>query len=203
VDAIESCDKRPRVLIAASAIGFYGDVGEEAVDEDSPSGDDFLAEVCQEWEDQAGRAEAMGVRVVRLRIGIVLGKGGGALEAMLLPFKLGLGGPLGSGRQWWSWIHLDDVVEIILQSLQDQKMSGAVNATTPDPMRQKDFARVLGRVLSRPAFMPAPSFALKLALGGFSAELLSSKRVIPARLKEWGYSFRFPELEAALEAAVD
>jgi len=203
VDSIEGCDKKPGVLIAASAIGFYGDAGEEAVDEDSPPGDDFLADVCREWEEQSGRAEAMGVRVVRLRIGIVLGKGGGALEAMLLPFRLGLGGPLGSGRQWWSWIHLDDVVGIIIQSLQDESMSGAVNGTAPNPMRQKDFARVLGRVLSRPAFLPAPSLALKMVLGGFSTELLSSKRVMPARLTEWGYPFRFPELEPALEAAVD
>lgn len=203
VDAIEASDDRPTVLVSASAIGYYGDRGEEKLTEESGPGDGFLPEVCQRWEEEATRAEELGLRVVRLRIGIVLDAGGGALGAMLLPFKLGIGGPLGSGRQWWSWIHRDDLVGIVRFALENERLTGVYNATAPEPVRQKDFAAVLGDVLHRPAFMPAPAFALKLVLGGFAVELLGSKRVLPGRIAAAGYEFEHPGLREALEAALD
>ena len=198
VAAIAELSQRPRVLVSSSAIGFYGDRGEEPLTEDSASGDDFLAHVSQAWEAAARDAEGLGLTVVRLRTGIVLGRGGGALKEMLLPAKLGLGGPLGSGKQWWSWIHIDDAVGIIEHAL-SMKFSTALNNTAPVPVRQIEFAKALGRVLHRPAFAPAPAFALKLVLGGFAVELLSSKRVLPEATRASGYEFRFPELGAALE----
>jgi len=197
VEVIAKLDRKPRVLVSASAIGYYGDRGEEKLSETSEPGDDFLARVCRDWEAQAMRAEEAGVRVVRPRIGIVLGPGGGALDAMLLPFKLGAGGPLGSGQQWWSWVHRDDVVGLIRHALAGE-LDGPVNATAPEPVRQRDFAKALGRVLKRPAFLPAPALALKLVLGEFSSELLGSKRVVPERAQQSGYAFAHPELEAAL-----
>ena len=202
VEALSQSDSRPRSIVAASAIGYYGDRGDVELREDSASGDDFLADVCQAWEGESLRAEDLGIRVVQLRIGIVLGSGGGAMQAMLLPARLGLGGPLGSGRQWWSWIHLEDLVGAVRQCVEDEELQGPVNATAPNPSRQKDFAKALGRVLSRPAFLPAPAFMLKIALGGFAAELLSSKRVLPGRLRQAGFVFRLPELGSALEAVV-
>jgi hypothetical protein len=191
-------DERPRVLISASAVGYYGDRGDELLTEDSPPGTGFLSKVCQDWQCEAQRAEEMGLRVVQLRFGIVLGRDGGALQTMLPLFKLGLGGPLGSGRQWWSWVHRDDVVGLIEFALQNEELSGSANATAPEPVRQKEFARTLGRVLKRPAVLPAPAFALKLALGEFANELLASTRAIPKRAHELGYHFEYPELEGAL-----
>jgi len=201
VRGMAAASTKPRVLVSASAIGFYGDRGEQELTEDSAPGQDFLGLTCQEWEQEAERAAALGVRVVKPRIGIVLGPGGGALEAMLLPFKLGAGGPLGSGRQWWSWVHRDDLVKLIIFAL-DSNCQGALNATAPHPVRQKDFAKVLGKVLRRPAFMPAPAFALKIVLGGFSTELLSSKRVYPHKTQDAGFRFQFPELHNALADAL-
>ncbi len=198
VAAIAELSERPRVLASSSAIGFYGDRGEETLTEESRGGDDFLARVSKGWEAAARDAEGLGVAVVRFRTGIVLGPGGGALKEMLLPAKLGLGGPLGSGRQWWSWIHLDDAVGIIEHALH-LNFSVAMNSTAPSPVRQIEFARALGKVLHRPAFAPAPAFVLKLALGGFSVELLSSKRVLPEATRGSGYEFRFPELGPALD----
>lgn len=192
---------RPKALISASAIGYYGDRGEESLREDSSPGSDFLADVCRAWEEEASRAQDLGLRVVRLRTGIVLGPGGGALQAILPLFRLGLGGPLGSGRQWWSWVHREDVVGLIIHALQ-KELSGPLNATAPQPLRQREFARTLGRLLKRPAILPTPSVALKVALGGFSSELLSSKRVVSPKAQEAGYNFRFPELEAALRDAL-
>ena len=197
VKGLAQAEPKPRVLVAASAIGYYGDRGDEELTENSAPGDDFLARTCQEWEAASRKAEDLGVRVATLRTGIVLGEGGGALQAMLTPFKLGAGGPLGSGSQWWSWIHRRDVIGLILFALQNP-CQGPINATAPNPLRQKDFAKVLGKVLHRPAFMPAPAFALRLVLGGFSAELLSSKRVLPRLAREIGYSFQFGELDPAL-----
>lgn len=197
VAALARAATPPRVMVSASAIGYYGDRGEAALDEESPPGDDFLATVCKGWEAAAREAEQLGTHVVRLRFGIVLGDTGGALDQMLLPAKLGLGGPLGSGRQWWSWVHVDDVLALIEHGL-EQDVSVVLNATSPAPVRQRDFARTLGDVLHRPAFLPAPAFALKLLLGGFAAELLGSKRVLPESTVATGYGFRFPELEGAL-----
>jgi len=198
VAAIAELSQRPRVLASASAIGYYGDRGEDVLTEESSGGDDFLAQVSQGWEAAARDAEGLGVTVVRFRTGIVLGPGGGALKEMLLPAKLGLGGPLGSGRQWWSWIHLDDAVGIIEHALA-LNFSTALNSTAPVPVRQIDFAKALGRVLHRPAIAPMPAFALKLVVGGFAVELLSSKRVLPEATRASGYEFRFPELGPALD----
>jgi hypothetical protein len=198
VEGIAKVKTKPRVLISASAIGYYGDRGEERLTEDSSLGSDFLANVCRDWEAEAHKAEDIGLRVVRLRNGIVLGSGGGALQAMLTPFKLGVGGPMSSGHQWWSWVHRDDVVGLIMHTLQTD-LHGAVNATAPNPVRQNVFARTLGKILKRPALAPIPAFALKMLLGEFSTELLSSKHVLPKRALDAKYPFQFPKLERALD----
>ncbi len=201
VKAMEALPKQP-VLVSSSAIGYYGDRGDAELTEEATPGDDFLANVCRQWEEEALRAEQGGARVVIVRAGIVLAPGGGALEAMLPPFKMGAGGPMGSGKQWWSWIHRDDLIAIIVRAIEDDSMRGAYNGTAPGAERQKEFGKVLGKVLRRPAFVPTPAFALKLLLGGFSTELLSSKHVVPARLKDLGFDFRYPELEGALREAL-
>jgi uncharacterized protein (TIGR01777 family) len=198
VNAFAQLSSRPKVLISASAIGYYGDRGEETLTEDAAPGSDFLAQVCRDWENEALKAESLGMRVVRLRIGLVLGRGGGTLQALLPLFRVGLGGPLGSGRQWWSWIHRDDLCRLIVQILANESISGPINATAPQPVRQKEFAQVLGRVLRRPAFLPTPAFALKIALGGFADGILASQRALPRRAQEMGYRFQFEELEGAL-----
>jgi len=198
VNALAQLSSRPKVLISASAIGYYGDRGEETLTEDAAPGSDFLAQVCRDWENEALKAESLGIRVVRLRIGLVLGRGGGTLQALLPLFRVGLGGPLGSGRQWWSWIHRDDLCRLIVQILANESISGPVNATAPQPVRQKEFAQVLGRVLRRPAFLPTPAFALKIALGEFADGILASQRALPRRAQEMGYRFQFEELEGAL-----
>jgi len=197
VAGMEALDVRPEVLISASAIGYYGDGGEEWLTERASPGVNFLPEVCRIWEEEAARARTLGLRVVHLRMGIVLGPDGGALKVMVPLFKLGLGGPLGSGHQWWSWIHREDLVGLIMYAL-EHKMSGPVNATAPEPVRQKAFSRTLGQILGRPAFLPAPSWALKLVLREFSGELLSSRRAVPQRAQEAGYRFHFPALASAL-----
>jgi uncharacterized protein (TIGR01777 family) len=198
VNALAQLSSRPKVLLSASAIGYYGDRGEETLTEDAAPGSDFLAQVCRDWENEALKAESLGMRVVRLRIGLVLGRGGGTLQALLPLFRVGLGGPLGSGRQWWSWIHRDDLCRLIVQILANESISGPVNATAPQPVRQKEFAQVLGRVLRRPAFLPTPAFALKIALGEFADGILASQRALPRRAQEMGYRFQFEELEGAL-----
>jgi len=198
VEALSKLDARPQVLVSASAIGYYGDRGEEMLTEESVPGSDFLAQVCREWEGEALKAESFGMRVVRLRIGFVLGPGGGALPALLPLFRVGLGGPLGSGKQFWSWVHRDDVVGTITYALEKSDLRGPINVAAPQSVRQKEFAQVLGRVLRRPAFLPTPAFALQLVLGEFASELLSSKRVVPQQLQQQGYQFRFRELEPAL-----
>ncbi len=190
------------VLVSSSAIGYYGDHGNSELTEDHPSGRDFLSETCRSWEAEANNAITHGVRVVVIRTGIVLADGGGALANMLLPFKMGVGGPMGSGKQWWSWIHRDDLVAICLRAISDNEMAGVYNGTAPHPMQQRDFSTVLGKVLHRPAFLPTPAFALKLALGGFSTELLGSKKIIPKRLQEAGFEFQSPELDTALRQAL-
>lgn len=201
VNGLRDLPARPPMLVAASAVGFYGDRGDEELDETSASGGDFLAEVCRAWEAESSKAGEFGMQVAQVRIGVVLAQGGGALDAMLTPFRLGAGGPLGSGRQWWSWIHRDDLCDLVLHLIQRGE-SGVYNGTAPHPLRQKEFARVLGRVLRRPSFMPAPAFALKVALGGFASELLSSKKVLPAATQASGFSYRFADLEPALRAAL-
>jgi len=191
---------RPRVLVSGSAIGWYGPRGDEMLDENSAPGDDFAAGLCRAWEDEAMKAGAFGVRVCCIRTGIVLARDGGALAKMLLPFRLGLGGPLGDGRQWMSWIARDDLVEFIVWLAQNERTNGAYNATAPGPVVNADFARELGRALHRPAFMPTPAFALKLLFGEMAELLLTGQRVLPARAAATGFTFRFPELAGAFRA---
>ncbi len=197
IQGMEALEPRPRVLVNGSAIGYYG-YGEEEVDESSPPGSDFLAEVCKKWETEAQRASELGIRTVLLRIGIALGKGGGALQKMLTPFKLGAGGPLGSGRQWMSWVHVDDLTGIIVHALRDDGIAGPLNGTAPNPVRNKQFGKTLGRVLHRPAFMPTPGFALRALIGEFAEVLLNGQCVAPRKTIESGYVFKYPDLEGAL-----
>ena len=191
---------RPRVLVCASAIGIYGDRGEETITESSPPGSGFLPALCTEWETAAMGAEGLGLRVVRLRIGVVLAADGGALGRLLVPFKLGLGGPVGHGRQWVSWIDRTDVVGLALHAIENPDATGAWNATAPEPVRNADLARALGAVLRRPAILPTPAFALRLAFGDMAEVLLGGQRVLPARAEASGYAFHQRSLEPALRA---
>jgi uncharacterized protein len=189
----------PRVAVCASAIGYYGNRGNEILREESAPGADFLAEVCRDWEEATKPAMDAGIRVVHLRFGVVLSAAGGALVKMLAPFKLGLGGVIGDGRQWMSWMTLDDAIAVIVRALSDETLRGPVNVVTPQPVTNREFTKALGRVLHRPAFCPLPAFAARLALGEMAdALLLSSQRVEPAKLVARGYSFRFPRLDGAL-----
>lgn len=201
VQAIRAMPEPPSVLVSASAIGFYGDCGETDLTEQSPGGTGFLPETCRAWESEASAAEPS-CRVVRTRIGIVLGKSGGALRTMLPPFRLGLGGPLGNGRQWFSWIHADDLASLLLFAVENLDMRGAVNATAPWPVRNADFTRTLAHTLHRPAFLRVPAFVLRLLLGRFSIELLASRRVLPAEATDHGFGFHFSEIEPALRDSV-
>ncbi len=195
-------EDRPRTLLCASAVGYYGDAGDARLEEDAPVGRGFLAEVCRDWEAAAEGATALGVRVIRLRIGVVLAAEGGALALMRTPFSLGVGGRIGSGRQFFPWIHLTDLVNAALFCLDETAISGAVNAVAPECVRNDAFTRALGRVLHRPTVIPIPAFAVKLALGEVSGELLGSRRVVPARLEANGFPFEYPTVESALEGAL-
>lgn len=196
VEAAARAVRRPRFLINASAVGYYGP-REEDVTEHTAGGGDFLARTCQTWEGEAVRAEALGMRVIRLRIGIVLAPGGGALAKMIPAFRFFLGGPLGSGRQWMSWIHREDLTGLVMFLL-EREISGPVNATAPNPVRMKEFAQTLGRALGRPAFAPAPGFMLKLILGEMADLLLTGQKALPEKALSLGYRFRFPRLGEAL-----
>jgi len=202
--ALAQSEAKPRVLVCASAVGFYGNRSEELLREESPAGQGFLSEVCREWEDASRIAGEAGIRTVNLRIGLVLSAKGGALANMLKPFKLGLGGRIGSGQQWWSWIHVDDIVGGIHHAIGTETLSGPVNLVAPNPVRNAEFTKLLASVLGRPAFFPVPEFALRLAFGKMAAEelLLASQRVEPGKLGASGYAFRFRELRAALENLV-
>ena len=200
VDAMAALERKPSVFMVASAIGYYGDTGDRIVDESAAIGAGFLAELVRDWEAEARRAEALGVRVISPRFGIVLSKEGGALPQMALPFRLGAGGPIGSGRQWMSWVSLADATGALLHLLEDGRATGPVNVVAPEATTNRAFARMLGKVLHRPAFAPAPAFALRLVLGSGRADelLLASQRVAPTRLRELGYVFRHPDLHDAL-----
>ena len=200
VSAIAKLDKRPQVLISASAIGYYGNRGDELVTEKSAPGTDFLAELAKEWENEAVKAEGLGVRVVLLRFGIILAKQGGALPQMMLPFKYGLGGKLGSGRQWTSWIALQDVVAIIQTALRSDSWRGPVNLVAPQAVRNSDFTKSLAKVMHRPAIFAAPAFALRLAMGEMADTLLGGVRVAPQVLEQHGYRFLYANLDEALNA---
>jgi uncharacterized protein (TIGR01777 family) len=194
---------RPRLLINASAVGIYGDAGDAVCDEETPAGRDFLADVGVVWERAADPARAAGIRTIHLRLGVVLSRHGGALPRMLPAFKLGAGGPLGGGRQWMSWVALEDVVGIVRFALDHDALSGPVNAVAPAPVTNADFTRALGRAVHRPALFPVPALALKLMFGEMAeGTLLVSQRVVPRRLLAAGYAFRFPDLDSALRAAV-
>lgn len=198
-EALAGLRERPKVLVSASAVGYYGDGGEEALREDSASGSGFLAEVCRQWEAAALPAAQAGIRVVHPRSGVILSRAGGALPRLLLPFRFGLGGRLGSGQQFMSWIALDDAVGAICHALTHDDLQGPVNAASPTPVRNHEFTRTLARVLRRPTVFPLPAFAARLAFGQMADELLlTSQRVEPARLLASGYRFAFPDLEGAL-----
>ncbi len=201
--ALANLEKPPKVLVCASAVGYYGDRGDEVLDEQSPAGNSFLADVCKEWEEAAAAARDKGIRVVHLRIGIVLSRDGGALQKMLLPFKIGAGGVVGNGSQYWSWIALDDVVGAIQHALTDDSLSGPVNCVAPDPPTNREFTKALGRVLNRPTVLPVPAFGARLLLGEMGTELLlASTRVVPKKLQAAGYPFRHAGLEDALRHAL-
>jgi uncharacterized protein (TIGR01777 family) len=202
VDYIRHAPRKPRVLVSGSAVGYYGARGDALLDENAPPGDEYQSELCVAWENAACQAEALGVRVCRLRTGIVLGRDGGALKSMLLPFKLGLGGPLGDGRQWMSWIHLDDLVGIILYLLQHETLTGAFNGTAPEPATNAAFVRALAAALRRPAFLHMPAPVVRLLVGEMAHLLLTGQRVLPARTLATGYTFRYPRLPEALAACL-
>lgn len=201
VDSLERLKQPPRVFVCASAIGYYGSRGDELLTESSGCGNDFLALLCRAWEGEAARAAARGVRTVMARFGVVLATQGGALPRMLTPFKLGVGGRLGSGKQWMSWVALEDVVQILRTAIADQKMQGPVNLVAPQPVQNAEFTRVLAKVLHRPAIFPAPAIALRLVLGQMAdGLLLASQRVQPEKLTASGYMFHHESLQPALQA---
>lgn len=197
--ALSQLTEPPRVFVSASAVGFYGSRGEEALTEASPPGEGFLADVCQEWERATEPASQKGIRVVHTRFGVILSAAGGALAKMLLPFKMGVGGTIGAGKQWMSWIALDDTIEAIGHCLATESLSGPVNVVAPSPVTNYEFTKTLGRVLGRPTVLPMPAFAARLVFGEMANELLlGSVRVQPTRLLESGFTFRYPQLEGAL-----
>jgi uncharacterized protein (TIGR01777 family) len=195
-------DGSPKVLVSGSAIGYYGVHGDEELDESSPQGDDFMARVCCEWEAAARAVEPVGVRVALIRTGVVLDRRGGALKALWTPFKLGAGGPVGSGRQYMSWIHHFDEVGILLLALDNAEASGPLNATAPRPVSNKEFGKAFGRALGRPAFLPTPAFGLRLLLGEAAGVVTTGQRVLPRRAEVLGYQFRYPDVDAALRQIV-
>ena len=198
VESLAAADTKPNALVCASAIGYYGDSGDEHFTEVSPPGNDFLAKICQEWEAEAQKATDLGIRVVTVRIGLVLGLGGGLLAQVLPPFKFGVGGILGNGRQWMSWIHVDDVIGIILHALENNEIRGPLNATAPTPVRNTEFTKTLGTVLRRPTLFPVPTFGLKLMMGEFADFIVMSQKVLPEKTEVSGYEFRHRTLESAL-----
>ncbi len=203
VGALTKMNARPSVLVSASAIGYYGDRGNEALTEDSKPGGNFLAGLAQEWEAEALKAEGLGIRVVLPRFGIVLAREGGALPKMMLPFKIGVGGKLGSGRQWMSWVTLEDVVGILRFAIENAPVRGAINIVSPQPLQNVEFTKVLAKAMRRPALFPAPTFALRLALGEMAdALLLSSQRVLPRAIEKLGHRFLHSDLPTALKSLV-
>lgn len=202
VEMISRTANGPKTLICSSAVGYYGSRGDEKLTEQSTPGSDFLARVCVDWEKEALKAEEYGVRVILIRTGVVLGADNGALAQMLLPFKMGLGGRLGSGRQFMSWIHIDDLVNIMLYAEENRSLHGAINAVAPTPVSNSYFTQALASALNRFAILPAPGFALKLLLGEFAEVLLGSQRALPEILQQAGYEYRHPEIKAALKSLV-
>ena len=203
VAGIEAADPRPRVLVSASAVGYYGPHGDERLDEQTPAASDFLAEICVTWEREARRAADHGLRVVTMRTGIPLDQRGGALAKMLPFFKLGVGGPVAGGDQYMSWIHVDDVVGLYLAALDGDAWEGPVNASAPEPVTNEAFSKALGRALHRPAFAPVPGLAVRVLYGDMAEIVTKGQRVIPRRAQELGYAFEHPDLDEALRSALD
>lgn len=201
VRAMAELEHKPRVLVSASAMGIYGNRGEEDISENSDMADDFLAHVCHDWEDRASQAENLGMRVVLIRTGVVIGHNGGALKKMLPAFKLGAGGKVGSGDQYMSWIHVDDLVKMYIETLKHSEFSGPYNATAPVPVRNIEFTKILGKVLRRPTLATVPAFALKLLFGEMAKVLLGGAKVLPRKFQEKNFVFKFPTLEGALRDA--
>ncbi|WP_031510121.1 TIGR01777 family oxidoreductase [Streptomyces megasporus] len=201
-EAVASLDTRPRTLVVGTAVGYYGDTGDRAVDESAPPGDGFLADVCQEWEEAAAAAEEAGIRTVYARTGLVVARHGGAWGRLFPVFKAGLGGRLGSGRQYWSHIALHDHIAALRHLLETEELSGPVNLTAPEPVTQREVAAAMGRVLHRPALLTVPAPVLRTVLGEFSVDVLGSQRVLPRRLLESGFTFAFPGIEDAIRAAL-
>lgn len=199
VEALAQLEERPRVLVSASAVGYYGSRGDETLAENATPGTDFLAKVCIEWEAEARKAATLGIRVVIPRTGLVLGNDGGALAKLLLPFRLGAGGRIGSGAQWMSWIHIHDMISLLQFAIQKPALNGPVNAIAPNPVTNVEFTKILAAVMHRPAILPVPGFALKLILGEMSEVLLGGQRVIPAAAQGAGFPFQYPQLRGALE----
>jgi uncharacterized protein (TIGR01777 family) len=200
---LRQADIRPQTLVSSSAIGYYGAHGEEPLDEEAPPGADFLASVCKEWEAEAEKASGLGLRVIIVRTGVVLDKNGGALKKMLPAFRLGAGGPVAGGRQFVSWIHRDDLLGMMLAAIEDERWSGPVNATAPEPVSNGDFSRALGRALHRPALLPVPGAALRLLYGGMAEIVTKGARVVPAKPLVLGYPFRHPQLDEALRSSLN
>lgn len=200
--AIGRRSERPRVMVSASAVGYYGDRGDEVLAESAAPGSDFLAEVCVAWEREAEQAARHGVRIVRVRIGIVLGAGGGALAKLLPPFKLGLGGPLGNGRQWMPWIHIDDVVSLLLHAATATELAGPVNGVAPQTVTNGEFTRAMAAAVHRPAILPAPYFLMRMVMGEFAEVLFASQRTVPKAASASGFQFRYPDIESALRSIV-
>lgn len=197
-EALKSTNKKPKVLIQSSAVGFYGPMADELVDENTPNGNDFLAKVCREWEDSTKSVESLGIRRVVIRTGLVFSERGGILPLLKLPFSLFIGGPLGNGKQYLSWIHMDDVVNGIRFLMDNEGAQGIFNFSSPNPINNKDFSIMLGKAMKRPSLLPVPSFVMKLALGEAATLALDGQRVMPKRLLEAGYNFKYKTLEDAL-----
>jgi uncharacterized protein (TIGR01777 family) len=198
VEGLRSVDRPPAVFVSGSAVGFYGDRGAEQLDESSARGRGFMSEICEEWERESLRATEAGIRVVQVRTGVVLSAEGGALKKMIAPFKLGIGGPLGSGKQWFPWIHISDIVGIFRHSIYTATLAGPVNGVAPKPVTNAEFTRELARALHRPAFLPVPEMALKVLMGEMSSVLFGSLRVVPKAALASGYKFQHPSLAEAL-----
>ena len=196
-------DSKHIIFFSTSAVGYYGFHEDEELTESSPAGDDFLAHLARDWEVEALRAQTKGARVILTRFGIVLGKNGGALGQMIPLFKYFIGGPLGSGRQWFSWVHMADLAQAFIFLLAHKEISGAINLCSPNPVRNKDLGKAIGKVLHRPSFLPAPGFMIELILGEFGSVLLRGQRVIPRRLLDASFKFRYPDIEAALKSVIE
>ena len=200
VESMKNANPKPKVLISVSAVGYYGPHGDEYVTEDFPPASDFLAEVCKAWEKEALRAQELGIRVVITRFGVVLESDGGALPKMAIPFKFFLGGHLGSGQQWFSWVHREDIIGFMKYALENEAISGPVNLTSPQPVTNKEFCFALGKALNRPSWFHVPAFMIKLTLGEVGRVLLTGQRVLPEKALKAGYQFKYPEINEALRA---